>query len=119
MEYREKCSLFEISFNKYLICLHLFSPFKKVVCYNSQILPEVSCLYLSFSNASLALEISSLINTSFSEYNDLATIFKSCLVSAWNSYFLAGPTDFSLDFSTGFSGSGSSLVTARLNIGVV
>lgn len=48
-------------------------------------------IYLNFSKASLALEISSLIKTSFSEYNDLATISNSILVSAWNSCFVLSP----------------------------
>ena len=39
--------------------------------------------YLNFSRASAELEISSLRNTSLSEYRDLATMSSSCLVSAW------------------------------------
>ncbi|KAJ8914604.1 hypothetical protein NQ315_017309 [Exocentrus adspersus] len=48
-------------------------------------------MYRNFSSASLAFDISSLINTSLSEYRDLATISSSILVSAWNSCLVLSP----------------------------
>ena len=58
------------------------------------ILDSLKKLYRLYSPANYALLwnglliTSSLMNTSFSEYKDRATMSKSCLVSAWNSCFV-------------------------------
>ena len=76
-------------------------------------------IYLTFSKASLALEISSLIKTSLSEYKLLATISSKRLVSVLNSCLTALPTVFSLTLmfpSSGILSSSSSLFYFILKI---